>query len=369
MNAKNLARMLVLVCVVMPVALQAQQPRQLSEAELARIQGSVQKSKANAAQQAEQQRQRAELERQQAALRRQQDALSNDDEDWEDDEPQSSSGGGFANVLDAFTNTLSSEMAKKQQEDAQRQRFLDNVRRQAEAIDRQRQRELEQQRLAEERARLERQAQQQRQQQAIAQQQRQSAASSAGGTAATAASATSGSTGNTLTTQQQAAKAREEALRANVTAERKRLAEERERTAAAERERVMRPFVEASNRQQALATTPATPASVFTTPKPVAEARDYGPAKAWCRARRNEMAKQTEYQCMGPLQNLLSWYPTLDAPLGMAGCPGGEGYTPTPEHGGSSFNCGRKLKVGDLRMPTYDPYRGGGNPVRVTTGN
>lgn len=366
MSVKNLARLLVLACVAAPVALQAQQPRQLSEAELVRIQGSVQKSKANAAQQAEQQRQRAKLEQQQEALRRQQEALAYDDSDYYEEDALEPVVDPSSAFFGALIGGLSNEMAKKQQEDAQRQRFLDNVRRQAEAVDRQRQRELEQQRLAEESARLERQAQQQRQQQAIAQQQRQSA-SSAGVTAV--ASGTSAGGGNTLTAQQQAAKAREEALRANVAAERKRLAEELEHEAAAERERVMRPFVEASNRQQALAAKPAMPASVSATPKPVIEARDYGPARAWCRARRNEMAKQTEYQCMGPLQNLLSWYPTLDAPLGMAGCPAGEGYTPTPEHGGSSFNCDRKLKVGDLRMPTYDPYRGGGNPVRVTTGN
>ncbi len=81
------------------------------------------------------------------------------------------------------------------------------------------------------------------------------------------------------------------------------------------------------------------------------------------------MAGQTEYQCMGPLQKLLSWYLTLDTPLGMSGCPGGEGYAAAPEHGGNGFNCGRKLKVGDLRMPTYDPYRGGGSPTRVVSGN
>ncbi len=106
---------------------------------------------------------------------------------------------------------------------------------------------------------------------------------------------------------------------------RQRLATERERAAAAERERVMRPFVEASNRQQALSPSSAGTAAVSSTPKAAAASVDHGSAKAWCRARRNEMARQTEYQCMGPLQNLLFWYPTLDAPLGMAGCPGGEG--------------------------------------------
>lgn len=227
-------------------------------------------------------------------------------------------------------------MAKKQQQDAQQQQFLDDVRRQAEAIDRDRRESQERQRQAQEAARREQQSNAQAAEQAR---------------------------------QRAAQQAEQQRLAQQQAAERKRLAEEREREAAAERERVMRPFVEASNRQQALAAKPATPASVSATSKPVAEVRDYGPAKAWCRARRNEMAKQTEYQCMGPLQNLLSWYASLDVTLRQSGCPGGEGYPPTPEHGGSSFNCGRQLKVGDLRMPTYDPYRGGGNPVVVKAGD
>ncbi len=337
-------------------------PRQLSEEDLARLRRNVEASKARSV---EAQRQ-AELQRQREELRRQEEALAYDDY-YEEDEPEPVVDTASA-VFGAFVGTFSSEMEKKRQQDAQQQRFLDNLRREAEAVDRQRQRDLERQRLAEERAKLERQAEQQRQ--LAAAQQRQAAATSGGagmnGASGTSAVAGGSNAATTLTAQQQAAKAREEALRANVAAERKRLAEERERAAAAERLRVAgKPQVSAIT----TGATPVTPAAVSSTPKPVAEARDYGPAKAWCRARRNEMAKQTEYQCMGPMQNLLSWYSTLDAPLRMAGCPGGEGYSPTPEHGGSGFNCGRKLKVGDLRMPTYDPYRGGGNPVRVAVGD
>lgn len=357
--------LMLLPLVLLSTGLFAQQaPRQLNEEDMRRLRFSVAKSKERAIAAAAEAEQKQELERQQEELRRQEEALAYDGDDYyEDDEPAVDTASA---VFGAFIGTLKSEMAKKQQQDAERQRFLDGVRRQAEAVDRQRQRELERQRLAEERARLERQAQQQRQLAAV--QQRQSSASGGNTAATTGASATGGNAASTLTAQQQAAKAREEALRANVAAERKRLAEEREREAAAERERVMRPYMEASNRQQALAAKPVTPASVSATPKSVTEARNYGPAKAWCRARRNEMSKQTEYQCMGPLQSLPSWYPTLDVPLRMAGCPGGEGYAPTPEHGGSGFNCGRKLKVGDLRMPTYDPYRGGGSPTRVVSG-
>lgn len=360
-----------LFLLILSGGLWAQQgPRQLSEEDLDRLRTSLEKSKelsTQAASRAEAKRQEEQAHRQQEALRRQEEALAYDDGDdgyHEEDEPVVDATSAF---FGAFIGTLNSEMAKKQQEDAQRQQFLDNVRREAEAVDRQRQRDLERQRLAEERARLERQAEQERQLSAA--QQRQSAASGGGARATNGTAAAGAAAGSTMTTQQQAAKAREEALRANVAAERQRLATERERAAAAERERVIRPFVEASNRQQALSPSSAGTAAVSSTPKAVAASVDHGPAKAWCRARRNEMARQTEYQCMGPLQNLLSWYPTLDAPLGMAGCPGGEGYTPTPEHGGSSFNCGRKLKVGDLRMPTYDPYRGGGSPTRVVSGN
>lgn len=351
-----------LALALLPAALPAQQaPRQLNEEDLAKLRRNVETSKARSI---EAQRQ-AELQRQQEELRRQEEALAyDDDEYYEDNEPVADAGSAF---FGALIGTLGSEMEKKRQEDAQQRRFLDNVRREAEAVDRQRQRDLERQRLAEERARLERQAEQQRQ--LTAAQQRQSTASGGDARATNATAAASAAAGSTMTTQQQAAKAREEALRANVAAERQRLAEERERAAAAERERVMRPFVEASNRQQALSASSAGTAAVSSTPKAAAASVDHGPAKAWCRARRNEMAKQTEYQCMGPLQTLPSWYSTLDVPLRMAGCPGGEGYPPTPEHGGSSFNCSRPLKVGDLRMPTYDPYRGGGNPVRVTTGN
>ena len=346
-------------------------PRELTEQDIQRLRASVAKSKdraAIAAAEAERQRQEDELKRKQEELRRQEESLAYDDGDYyEESEPEPVVDTASA-IFNGFMKGAGDALARQREADAKQQRFLSNLQREAEAVDRQRQRELERQRLAEERARLERQAEQQRQ--LAAAQQRQASASGSGaganGASGSAAAAAGGTATNALTAQQQAAKAREETLRANVAAERKRMAEERERTAAAERQRVAgKPQVPATTTGVA----PATPAAVSPTPKPVAEVRDYGPAKAWCRARRNEMAKKTEYQCMGPLQNLLSWYPTLDAPLGMAGCPGGDGYAPTPEHGGSSFNCGRKLKVGDLRMPTYDPYRGGGNPARVTAGD
>ncbi|PZU26345.1 MAG: hypothetical protein DI584_11920, partial [Stenotrophomonas sp.] len=300
--------------------------------------------------------QQAAAMRQQQELTRQEEALAGEDDgyDGEDDMPQQNVA---ANVFDAFLGTLGSEMAKKQQEDAQRQRFLDNVRREAEAVDRQRQRDLERERLAQERTRLEQQAEQQRQQ-AIAQQQRQSAANAGNARAIVG----TGGIGNSsaISGQQQTAKAREDTMRANVAAERKRLAEERERAAATERERVMRPFVEASSRQQVQTMSSAGRAAVSTTPKTSIAPPDYGPAKAWCQA-----SNAGTFQCMGPLQNLLSWYPSLETALSQAGCPGGEGYNPTPGHGGSSFNCGRQLKPNDYRMPTYDPYRGGGKPVLV----
>lgn len=212
--------LMLLPLVLLSTGLFAQQaPRQLSEQDMQRLRASVVKSKERAIAAAAEAERQQELVRQQEELRRQEEALAYDDDDYyEDDEPTVDTASA---VFGAFIGTLNSEMAKKQQQDAERQRFLDGVRRQAEAVDRQRQRELERQRLAEERARLERQAQQQRQ-----------LVTSAGGTAATGASAT----GGTPTAQQQAAKAREEALRANVAVERQRLATERERQQAAQAE-------------------------------------------------------------------------------------------------------------------------------------
>lgn len=345
------------ILLTVPTALPAQQPpRQLSEEDLAKVRRGVERNKEISAQ-GEQQ---AAAKRREDELRRQEEALASDDgyeDDGGDDAPAQS---GTANIFDAFIGTLGSEMAKKQQEDLQRQRFLENVRREAEAVDRQRQRDLERERLAQERTRLERQAEQQRQQ-AIAQQQRQSAAN-VGNARAIVGTGGIGSS-SAISGQQQTAKAREDTMRANVAAERKRLAEERERAAATERERVMRPFVEASSRQQVQTMSSAGGAAVSTTPKTSIAPPDYGPAKAWCQA-----SNAGTFQCMGPLQNLLSWYPSLETALSQAGCPGGEGYNPTPGHGGSSFNCGRQLKPNDYRMPTYDPYRGGGKPVLVKAG-
>ena len=234
MDVKNLARLLVLACMAVPVVLQAQQPRQLSEAELARIQGSVQKSKANAALQAEQQRQRAELERQQEALRRQQEALAYDDDDYYEEDALEPLVDTASAIFGGFMTGMNDAMARQRQADAAQQRFLSNLQREAEAVDRQRQREQERQRLAAERARLEQQAQQMRQQ-AAAQQQRQAA--TAGGTGSPGAAAASNvGGGNALTAQQQAAKARDEALRANVAAERQRLQQAREQQQAAQAE-------------------------------------------------------------------------------------------------------------------------------------
>lgn len=347
-----------MVLLALPCPLPAQAaPRQLSEEQLATLRRNMEKGKTLSAQA----QQAAARRQEEARIAQAQDALAYDDEDWGDDEPLPSPGGGFADVLGTFTSTLSSEMAKKQQQDAQQQQFLDTVRRQAEAVDRQRQRDQERQRLAAERAQRERQAQQQQQARQVAQRQ---AAAGGVGTAATAVPPGSGSTAvNAAPGQLQAAPAREAALRANVAAERKRLADERERAAAADREQVMRPFVEASRRQPASSGTSAGTAMVSSAPKAGSAPVDHGPAKAWCQA-----SNAGTYQCMGPLQNLLSWYPSLDVALSQAGCPGGEGYAPTQGHGGSSFNCGRPLKVNDYRMPTYDPYRGGGKPVRVKAG-
>ncbi|PZU08019.1 hypothetical protein [Sphingomonas sp.] len=142
--------------------------------------------------------------------------------------------------------------------------------------------------------------------------------------------------------------------------------------AAAERKRLA-----AAARPAEVATSAVSPASGGTNPNVMARAggsaasmpgagsgmttADYGPAKAWCQA-----SAAGTFQCMGPLSRSLAWEKSLDFALSNVGCAGGKGYNPTPGHGGSGFDCGRALHVGDFRMPLYDPYRGGGNPVRVT---
>ncbi|GEM_PF-3167953 len=350
-----------LLLLVLPFTLLAQNaPRQLSDEQLAALGRSMEKSRESS------------INAQQAAARRQEElrsarqrdvAVSDDDDDWQDEPAPPAPAGGMASVLQAFTGTLASEMAMKQQQDAQQQQFLANVRREAEAVDRQRRREQEAQRLAEERARRERQRQeQQRHEQQHARQIAGTHAATGTGEAVTASrpQSTAGpsATGSVAATANPMAQARQSALQANVAAERKRLEEAREQAAAAERLRVMRSAGDTTRTPQGSATASVSAAaSVAPVPK------DHGPAKAWCQA-----SNAGTYQCMGPLQNLLSWYPSLDVALSQAGCPGGEGYPPTRGHGGSSFNCGRPLKVNDYRMPIYDPYRGGGRPQLVKMG-
>jgi TPR repeat protein len=65
--------------------------------------------------------------------------------------------GASGGVAGSFASTLNSELAKQQHQDAQQQHFLDDVRRQAEAVDRGRRQEQERQRQAQARASLEQQ--------------------------------------------------------------------------------------------------------------------------------------------------------------------------------------------------------------------
>ncbi|WP_165973841.1 PDZ domain-containing protein [Paucimonas lemoignei] len=75
-----------------------------------------------------------------------------------------------------------------------------------------------------------------------------------------------------------------------------------------------------------------------------------GPARAWCR-----QDKEGAYWCSGPFQNNV-WGETLELALNRSGCAGGTGYSPKVGQGGSSFNCGRELKPGEIMVPTYDPF-------------
>lgn len=239
-------RMLLFMCLsllLVPAVLPAQQaPRQLSEADMAKLRRNVDASRTNAAEAQCQ----AALARQQEELRRQEEALANAEAEdyWEDEMPQQSSGVGFAGILETFTTTFNEEMAKKQQADEQQRRFLDNVRREAEAVARQRQRDLERERLAQERLRLEHLAQQQRQQAARVQTTIATPATSAASPQRSATPAPPPSS------PAQAAADRDEALRASVAAERQRQQQLREQQAAsAEKQRAASEKIAAERRQ------------------------------------------------------------------------------------------------------------------------
>jgi len=225
----------VLSIALLPAALAAQNaPRQLTEKDIERLRDNVTRSKDAAAKAAvvdEQRRQQRALEEQQEELRRREQELAYEEEVWEDEAPQQISSGSV-NVLEAFTNTFSSEMARKDQEEARQQRMLDNIRRNAEAADRERQRELERKRLAQERARLEGIAQQQRQQAAL--QSRQTTTNGVGTASMTSNVGSAGAASNATSAQQQASLAREEKLRVEVAAERERQKKLRESQQAAQ---------------------------------------------------------------------------------------------------------------------------------------
>lgn len=141
----------VLLMAFAPLLSHAQTARPLTPEDLARLEARAAADKATSAKVLRQ----AEASRQRDALRRKEEALAYDEQ--EQDEAPATPSGGAANVLGAFTATFNSEMARKQQEDAQRERFLQNVRREAEAADRQYRQEQERQRVAADTAVFERQ--------------------------------------------------------------------------------------------------------------------------------------------------------------------------------------------------------------------
>lgn len=202
-----------LLLLALPTTLSAQSgPRQLSAEELTRLRKSVDTSRDSSALAA----QRAMASRQQEELRRQEEERLAQQQAWEqqayDDEPpiQAPAPG----IFEAFVSGFQGEVQKQREQDAQQQRFLEDLRRQTDAITRQRQQEQERQRLAEEHARQQRLAQQQRQQAAP-----QNPGGGAGQTTPGSASVTSAAP---AAAQQQAARAQEEKLRANVAMERQR---------------------------------------------------------------------------------------------------------------------------------------------------
>lgn len=207
-------------------------PRTLSEQDLAKIRERMATGKVVREEQAKQ----AELRRQEDERRRaEEDRIAQMEADaqaeWEamqaDSQPQSSSG-GFAEALLHGMNVLQDEMAKHEVERAQQQAFLDDVRRQSEAVAWEREREIERerQRVAEERRRRE---------QAMAQQRQATMAR----TASPSGPATSQSSAVAATPEANNAQARDQALREQAAAERQRLQAQRaaEEKATADRQR------------------------------------------------------------------------------------------------------------------------------------
>ena len=206
-------------------------PRQLSEAEQAKIRESMAKGKQRRAQelrQAEQMRQAEQARQQEAQRLAAIEAQRVADEEAEEEAASANSGGTGGAMLHGL-QTLQSELDKNQAERRQQQAFLDDLARQkAEA---ERQRERERRREADERQRSQAQllAQQQAQQQALAEQaqaqaraQQQSA--QARGSAGAATNAPSQPSAQQLAQEQ-----RERQLREAAAKERQRLAQQQQR--------------------------------------------------------------------------------------------------------------------------------------------
>jgi len=196
------------------------QARQLSAAELARIQGSVEKSK-DGAQQATQQQ--AAFRQREQARRQQEAAMADADAGWEEDPVEQAPAPGFADAIAHGLGVFQDEMAKKNAEQAAANARLAQIRRQAEAIDRDRERQRAQQ---EQREREARERQRQMAQQAVTAQARNNE-------------------------QAVAAQDRERQLRENIAAERQRLAAQQQQAAKSESERQAKTQADAQARQRA----------------------------------------------------------------------------------------------------------------------
>lgn len=146
-------------------------PRTLTEADLARLRGSMARDKL---QRAETLKRQAEEARRQEVARRQQaesEARMAEQRAQQEREEERQSDDAFASALMGGLNTFKNEMARNQAEQAQQQAFIANLQRQQQQANEARQREQDRQRQAAAREQLIRQ-----QQAAAAQQQRQLAA-------------------------------------------------------------------------------------------------------------------------------------------------------------------------------------------------
>lgn len=301
------------------------QARQLSAAELARIQGSVDKSKSRAQLAAQQQ---AAIRQQEQARRQQEAALAEADAGWEADPVEAAPAPSFADAIAHGLGVFQDEMAKKDAEQAAANARLAQIRRQAEAIDRDRERQREQQAQREREAR---ERQQQRAQQAVAAQVR-------------------------TNEQAVAAQDRERQLRENITAERQRLAAQQQQAARAESERQAKAQADEQAQKRAEQQRLATAAAAAESQRKAEAARKQGLRQAEQSLRSGFSGRAAT--CIGGGKAVLYLQSSHPSRTGCnvsfeARCPGtpsgaGTRFSQANYVGGSCQGLGDNIRIGEM---------------------